>query len=488
MGKLTRLPPRACITGFAVSSLCAALTLSSSCIQRAGPIAPAAGVTTPSRESSAPAPATVVVALTEHHQTLEGFGASVAFYIDRALGDPSPEFYRLLFPDLGVDILRFRNRYGRSDPEDGDLRQEVEILQRATEALGHPPRIMLSSWSPPASLKANGTERCHGNADCTLKKENGQFVYEQFARYWGDSLAHYASLGIVPEFITIQNEPDFIPPYWEGCKFEASESEKYPSLGRALSAVHARIATTEVRPKILAPEVIGVHWGTVRKYLQGMAPDSFDAVAHHLYEKGDDGIWDWRNPGPESFVAPMKEVADAARGRAIFQTEFQTDEDGGIEGGFETAWLIHNSLVEEGAAAFLYWNLLWKFPGGLVSVDGSRHKVRDQYYSLKHYARFTDPGYVRIGARASSADLRVSAFLAPAGDRVTVVVLNTGPQAIEARVQAPGFSASGVSAYRTVYRPGESETWKELGSSGGDMVISLPARSVATVVFAGHAD
>ena len=161
--------------------------------------------------------ATVTLAPGERHQTLEGFGASVAWHQEKIVGDHVPPgIYEILFPQLGLDILRLRNRYLRSRPDDGNLNQEVEILRRAKQTsfgpLGRAPRIMLSSWSPPAALKADGHEDCHGNRDCTLAKEHGHFVYEKFARYWADSLRHYAELGIVPDTITIENEPSFIPP------------------------------------------------------------------------------------------------------------------------------------------------------------------------------------------------------------------------------------------------------------------------------------
>jgi glucuronoarabinoxylan endo-1,4-beta-xylanase len=299
-------------------------------------------------------------------------------------------------------------------------------------------------------------------------------------------LRHYASLGIEPDYVTIQNEPDFIPPDWEGCKFEPTETAKYPGYDRALEAVHRRISSLPSAPKILGPEVVGVHNGKVQNYTKSMNLDLVYGVAHHLYEKGDDGVWDWRYPGPDSYVAPMKAAAAAAAAKPLFQTEFQTDEDRGVEGGFETAWLIHNSLVEEGVAAFFYWDLVWQPRGGLVSVDGARYTIRDQYYSLKHYARFTDPGDVRIGARADSPDLKVSAFLSPAGERVTVVMLNVGERRMDVRLDPGAFVIATSAAYRTTYRPGASEVWAELGSLSAEGVIALPPRSVATVVLAGR--
>jgi glucuronoarabinoxylan endo-1,4-beta-xylanase len=417
---------------------------------------------------------------------LEGFGGSIAFEIGLAVGNVPHGLYQALFPDLGLDILRFRNRYQRSEAGDANLGQEVEILRRATEALGHRPKLLLSSWSPPAILKANGAERCLGNDNCTLKKENGQFVYGKFGDYWYESLKHYASLGLEPDYVTIQNEPDFIPPDWEGCKFGPVETAEYPGYDRAIEVVHRRIANLPSPPKLLGPEVVGVHKNKVLNYVESMNLDLVYGVAHHLYEKGEDGVWDWRSPGPDSYVEPMKSAALAAGSKPLFQTEFQTDEDKGTEGGFETAWLIHNSLVEEGVAAFFYWDLVWRPRGGLVSVDGARYTMRDQYYSLRHYARFTDPGDVRIGADSDSRDIRASAFSSAAGDRVTVVLLNVGSRQIDAQLSSGGFAVAHSAIYRTTYRPGTSEVWSELGSLPSTGIVPLPSRSVATVVLTGH--
>lgn len=442
--------------------------------------APPPAAPPPSRIAS-----TVTIVPAERHQTLEGFGASVAWRQDTITGKNVPAgIYDVLFPELGLDILRFRNRFARSNPQDANLNEEVEILRRGTAALGHPPRILLSSWAPPAALKADGHEDCHDNRDCTLAKENGHFVYDKFAQYWVDSLRRYAELGIVPDTITIENEPSFIPPTWEGCKFDPGETADYPGFDRALGAVHAALARMSPPlahpPRILGPEVLGVHNRLVQQYLATMDMSLVDGVAHHLYEKGSDGIWDWRNPGPDSFDAAMRGVA-AATSKPLWQTEFQTDEDRGIDGGFETAWLIHLSLADEGVVAFLYWNLVWWHQGGLVSINDGQYKIRDQYYAVRHYARFTDPGDVRVGARSDARDVRATAFVSPSGDRLTVVVLNTGAAPADVRLDAGGFAFSHASGYRTVFRPGTSETWQPIDATRS---IALPSRSMATIVLA----
>jgi glucuronoarabinoxylan endo-1,4-beta-xylanase len=480
----TRFEPRRAL--LVLASLASALA--PACIARRATTAGPPGATAPSR--AAP---TIVLTLdpNERHQVLEGFGASIAWHMQDIIGPTAPDgIYDLLFPALGLDILRFRNRYARSRPEDGNLDEEVEILRRGTAALGHAPKIMLSSWAPPAALKADHHEDCHDNADCTLARENGAFVYDKFARYWADSLARYAQIGIAPDYVTIENEPSFIPPRWEGCKFEPTETAQYPGFDRALVAVHdaiARMSPPLARPpKILAPEVLGIHDNLLQNYIKPMDLGLADGVAHHLYQKGKDGIWVWRSPGPAAFIADMRAAA-AATNEPLYQTEFQTDEDRGIDGGFETAWLMHLSIVEEGVVAFLYWNLVWGGQGGLVSINDHKAFARDQYFAVRHYARFTEPGDVRVGMRSDAADVVASAFASPAGDRVTLVVLNTGSSDATIRVDPGAFPAARASAFRTVFRPGKSErwaaVWPEAGAALTGRTLALPPRSMATVVL-----
>jgi glucuronoarabinoxylan endo-1,4-beta-xylanase len=468
-----------------------------SCIGRSGSASDMAGsdvsesgsVAAPSDLASSPIegdtgetqPAAVYVSFDRRFQVLEGFGASVAWYLDRLTGDTPAGLYEMLFPELGIEILRLRNRYDRTEQNDKKLDDEKEIVERATKALGHPPRIMMSSWSPPAALKASGKERCLGNADCTLKK-NGTFVYQEFGDYWRKSLEHYASIGIVPEFISIQNEPDFVPSDWEGCRFDPTESANYPGYDRALAVVHEKVRTLAHPPKLLGPETLGIHYGKAQNYTSALDSKLLFGMAHHIYERGTDGVWDWRDPGPDSFVDEMHGVADCTK-LALFQTEFQTDEDKGIDGGFETAWLVHHSLVEEGLVSFLYWDLIWNGAQGLVGMNGKSPKVRDQYYSMRHYARFTDPGYQRIAASTEGKGILASAYIAPDEKQLTVVVLNTSAGPANLKLDPGGFASTKTQAFRTTYRPGKSQRWADLGAVAPGAAVRMPSRSVATFVF-----
>ncbi len=335
------------------------------------------------------------------YQTLEGFGASAAWFMVQTPRATArrPKSYALLFEDLGLDILRFRNRYQRTN-ESASLGDEKAILDAATASLGHAPKVLLTSWSPPAALKASADDDCD-QADkdaktCTLHKVDGAFDYAGFANCWADSLEElHATAGITPTWISIQNEPDYVPTTCqEGCKFDATESADFPGFVAALVAVSDRLASEASAPGIIGPEALGIHYGQVQSYLSALDQSRLVGIAHPIYEMGNDGIWGWTNPGPDSFVDEMFGVGLAPGSKPTFQTEFNTDGDGGSTGGFETAWLIHNSLAEQGASAFLYWELIWsstanaraRLPGRHRDVHGSPAVLRGEALLLFHRA------------------------------------------------------------------------------------------------------
>jgi glucuronoarabinoxylan endo-1,4-beta-xylanase len=480
------------MTSKRVAASLAAVTLAVACVPAPAPPPPAAPAPPPpaapaatAATAAAAAPAAVVTLdPARRHQALVGFGASIAWYQDKLVPNPPEGAYQMLFPDLGIDILRLRNRYGRVVKAfDANIAQDVEIYRKATEALGRPPKVLISSWTPPATLKASKVEDCKNNPDCTLVKENGKFVYDKFAEYWRASVAAYRAAGISPDWVSIQNEPSFIPPFWEGCKFEATETDAYPGYDKALAATHKALAKLPKPPAMLGPEVLGIHHGLLDKYLKAMNQDLVAGVAHHIYEKGPDNKWDWLDPGPDSYVDELQAVPALTR-KPLFQTEFGTEDDQGHLGGFETALMIHHSLVAEGVVAFLWWDLYWIGDKGLVGIDYRPIRPRDQYFSLRHFARFTDTGHVRVGAASSLPDtLRVSAFASPDGNQLTAIVINSGPEAATVRVDAPGWEGAGSAVYRTVFRPKASERWKEMGALPAARTVDLPARSVATIVL-----
>ncbi|MHB8061889.1 MAG: dockerin type I domain-containing protein [Ruminiclostridium sp.] len=404
------------------------------------------------------------------YQTLEGFGAAIAWYDGWVTSHPNKtELYKVMFADSGLDILRLRNQYQHSQ-DDSSI--DAEIF-KAGKQLNPSLKLLLCSWSPPSDLKRNGT--MNGG---TLAKDSNGFVYSKFADYWYNSLTAYAAKGLVPDYISIQNEPDYENTGWETCIFKPTEDSNYPSYGKALDAVYSRINSLSNKPKILAAEAAGIDSNLVQNYANAMDLSKVYGIAHHLYNGGDAN-------NPDSFNSIFRSIAAAYPNKPRFQTEY----DYGTA--FTTAQLINNSFVEEGVSGYFFWDLIWtNDQRPLIHLDDPNNQsgwsnpkgysITDFYYTIQHYAKFTDPGYKRVEASCASSDIKITAFASPDSKKLTMILINKGSSESTINLNLNGYSANSSAVYRTV----GNEKFASKGSLSGNSV-TLPAQSVVTVALDG---
>jgi glucuronoarabinoxylan endo-1,4-beta-xylanase len=447
-----------------------------------------------------PTNVSVTIDPTVSHQTLVGFGAATA-YQAYLLSGRTDDIYQVLFVDSGLDILRLGNWYQNQIVPGGTTTFtpdspftdsiSVDIVQKATAARGGtPPKILMSSWTPPAYLKSNGVTRPPRDASGqsaspgTLIQSGGAYAYSDYADWWVRALQAYAAQGVVPDYVSIQNEPDYYTPYWETCLFGASEGASMNGItvagyGQALDAVYRAIQASDLatRPVLLGPETTGFLGGVVERYMAGVDLSQLGGIAHHLYGSTED------NPAPDWFNGSMSTVGAhaAAVGLPAFMTEYSPN----APTMFDTAWLMNNALTVENVSAYIYWELVWNQmePTGLVSIASpspdSAYTVNDTYYALKHFARWTDPGWVRVDATSSVSTVRVSAFMSPGGDSLTVVLLNAGGKDHLIAATPSGFSYGSLTVYRS---SGDSERTAQVAPDSDGNVL-LPPSSIATLTY-----
>jgi glucuronoarabinoxylan endo-1,4-beta-xylanase len=443
----------------------------------------------------APANVSVVIDTTVTYQTLAGFGAAVA-YQPQLLSDRTDDIFQILFVDSGLDILRLGNWFQNqtstdTTPSTGftDSAQVKIVKQAAAARGGSPPRLLMSAWTPPGYLKSNGMTRPPRGAGATgtpgtLIQSGGAYAYADYADWWVRSLEAYAAEGVVPDYISIQNEPDFYTSHWETCIWGPTEGATLDGIatagyGQALTAVYQAIqaSTLASRPVLVGPETTGFLDDVVQRYLAGLDPGLLGAIAHHLYGTTEN------NPNPDWFNPDMAGVgkAAAAAGLPTFMTEYSPN----VPTMFDTAWLINNALTVESVSAYVWWELAWspKPPTGLVTIasidPSSPYTINDTYYALKHFARWTDPGWVRVSARSSVPAVRTSAFVSPDGGSLTLVLLNTAADDHWVTVSPGSFPFGSLAIYRT---SGDSERTAPVALES-DGSLFLPSRSIATLTY-----
>jgi len=280
------------------------------------------------------------------YQELEGFGAAGAWYEGWLTAHPKKnEIYDVLFGQLGLDIYRLRNSYQLSDDWRSIMATSAEIIQAEEASLGHPIKIMISSWSPPVYLKSN-----ESTARGTLARHpGGGYKYSEFAKWWADSLTEYARHGIHADYVNIQNEPEFLADH-DSCKFTPAETSEWAGYNLAFEAVYQELASQMTdMPKLLAPESFGC--SASRAFIDELIdPSHVYGYAHHLYADGD-------FDNPDSFIPAMVSFSARYGDKPLFQTEYSGGSDKeSISTALNLACHMHNSLVHEGVCSYFYWS------------------------------------------------------------------------------------------------------------------------------------
>ena len=419
--------------------------------------------------------ATGLVNFTVTHQTLDGFGAAGAWYQNNVTtyGSSNPNIYNILFRDLGIDIYRIRNTYGIDSSYISDT---ANIVQAANNALGHPIRVMNTSWSPEASLKSNGN-----TSQGTLAKDSyGNYRYADFAQWWADSLTAWSNAGVNSYYVNMQNEPNFTTSGWDTCLFDPTEDSTNAGYEQAFAALCTKLNSLPSRPILLAPE--GQDTISTPSFVNALTTADKSNVygySHHLYDGSADT--------PDGFISKMAtlKAAIGGDGKPLLQTEFSKGGPFVWTDAMNLAILMHNALTVEEVSAYLYWELFWVSPSGLVSVSTTGYTINPVYYAMMHYSRFTDPNWQRVDANSTSSDLRISAYKDPCEPNAAIVIINTSTTTdANLMLSLNGFNPGNSE----IYQSKSDANFAYIGTFSTSTNVLLPKQSITTIHLAGFAD
>ena len=426
---------------------------------------------------------TATVNVTLDKQEMKGFGAAGAYYLNWLCAHPKKsQIFQAIFGDLGLDILRVRNTYGLGTDFNTEITSLKEVLGAAQTSLGHPLRLMNSSWSPPAALKSNGTTINGG----TLARDAwGAYRYADFGSWWADSLLAYRQQGVEFDYASIQNEPDFSAVY-DSCRFDPTENTSFAGYNQALAAVHSALLYRVPKPpKLLGPETLSL--SSAGAYLSAITNSTLlYGQAHHLYGPG---TFDQ----PDGVITAMRNYSTAYGTKPIFQTEYARLAGGdGFRGALNLARYIHNSLVENQASAYVHWSLFWAQPTNgtesyaLIGLDNPWNKttpgfvITPQYYAFRQYSKFIHDGWHRVSAISGMSSVRISAFRDAVTSSVSVVLINDSTAAATGFVvNIPGFNIITGAIYRT----SSTENGVRVGSFTSGPSLALPGESITTLAL-----
>jgi O-glycosyl hydrolase len=436
-----------------------------------------AGICAPAPEPSVK----VSIDPSSRYQTLVGFGASLNHEDDLIVGLPNKaRLFDVMFVESGFDVVRIRNRY---EPGNGPrLAAAGEIVSAATARRDRPVTIFLSGVSPPAALKANGNRLCGASdLDCTLiRNAGGNFDYASFAQHWRDSLTAYEQVGIHPDLVSIQSNADWVPmgEASEACHFLPNEGvgsvttldgrvlqAEFAGYAEAMEAVVASTSTLPAQYSFSGPEVGAL--GALGAYADALL--RVQTLSYHVFDIDPAAV------DIESFDA-VRNLSDSS-GKPSIQSAMQAD-------GFGTAILAHYSLAVGNSAGYLQQHFVADtFDSTSTALIGATAETIEKlpaYHALSHFARFTEPGWVRVEANADSPSVLSSAWSAPDGSALTVVLVNPSDAAVSVElVLAPPASIRNATVVRTVFDGVERS--QNLGRLAAQPIVRLPGKSILSV-------
>jgi O-glycosyl hydrolase len=321
--------------------------------------------------------------------------------VDKAFGNGSGQ--------IGLTILRCD-----IPPSSGDWSAEVGAASRAKS---HGAIIFGSPWSPPASMKSNGS---------TVGGSLNSSSYGAYANHLRDFANYMSSNGAALYAVSVQNEPDYLPDY-ESCGWSSSQMRTFLDNNASVIPVLV-IAPETVNPKSA--------W-----YSALSSASQLDIYADHLY-----------GGSPTTFS------------KEHWMTEHYTDSS--ISGdawpqALDAGQEVHNCMTNN-YNAYIWWYVRRSY--GLLNESGN---ITKRGYVMSHFTKYVRPGYVRVDA-TSSPQSNVYTTAYKSGNTLVIVAINKNSSS-----QSVTFSISGgsVGSY-TKYETTSSSNMANRGSVGGSDTLA----------------
>jgi len=386
----------------------------------------------------------VTVNWTDVHQVIDGFGASSAINAD-AITDAQADLFWSTTTGVGLSLLRVEIQSNGTFPN-------VATMQKA-KARGV--TIWGTPWSPPASMKTNGST------------VNGGSLLANDYQAYADYLTNYVlqlknTYGLDLYALSVQNEPNWTAS-WDSCIWTGQNFHDF--LGNNLIPDFTKHGITT---KIMMPEETGWFFNMATATLNDPTTAAgVSIIAAHNYD------------GAAAAPYPLGQ----GLGKKLWETEVSTFDsyDGSIGNGLYWGQKINDFMTVASANAWHYWDLLNPSSdnGGLM---GPSNEATKRLYVMGNFSKFVRPGYYRIGTSASPVSgVSLSAYKDPSSGKFAIVAINHNSSQVTLDYVLNGFTANTITPWVT------SGTYNlaaqpSIQVGGNSFSATLPPSSVTTFV------
>ncbi|MBL7253520.1 cellulose binding domain-containing protein [Paractinoplanes lichenicola] len=419
----------------------------------------APGTTPPT--SSPPAAADITVDGATKYQTVDGFGAAVSIWGGAWSTAETQTLVGLGAGQLGLSIVRT----GIS-PVSGEWPAQVNALKTA-KSYGSGVKILASPWTAPAAWKTNNS-RINGGK---LKTD----YYDDYANHLNSYVQYMRGQGVPIDVTSVQNEPDWHPDYdsmdWSGTELRTFVRDQ-----------GAKVQNT----KLMVAEAVNLNYGYTDPTLNdASARNNIGYIGGHLYGTEDSGR--------------LKPYALAEQNnKPVWMTEWNFHEADGNGSNIwgnpsnQAVWdetlddimrTVHKSM-ESNWNAYVWWygKRYYSFIGDGETAYGTTAGVPlKRGYAFSQFAKYVRPGYQRVALTKSTKanPLEVTAY--SGGGKTTLVVLNRSTSAVSNAVLQAPQSITRAEHYLTSRT--DNAVALPTSVNGSQVTVSVPARSISTVVL-----
>lgn len=428
---------------------------------------------------------TSTVTWTATHQTIDGFGA---FDINmRGAFNTSSTILNQLFTNsgsgpnganVGLSILRVpiaddSGSFSNTGTDPGGDCSTVNtgcagITTEEAFAAGQGVRIYATPWSPPPSMKSNGSIDCHSGGG------NGSLLassYDGYATWLSNYITSVTNAGINVYAITPQNEPNACTSGYGGALWNAADFDNFikTNLGPTMAAA-GQLSQTQ----IAMPET-GGH-GNLDTYASASINDASASQYISICSDHEYGLASYPNhPGPDSLCGNA--------GKHLWMSEIYccSTYDGSITDGLTWGEDIHNWLANANANAWLWWQIFSPYNDNEPLYQPGTTNPSKRLFVIGQWSKFVRPGWIRIDATASPTnEVYISAFKEIASGNFAIVAINQNSGPVNVDFSLAGFP-SVTSVTPTLTSASYSlEDQASVSISGATFSYSLPGTSVTT--------
>jgi O-glycosyl hydrolase len=444
--------------------------------------------------SKSPAVEEITVTPTEKHQTLEGFGASGAWWAQDVGGwedEKRDRIVDLLFNEqAGIGLSIYRYNIGGGDGENiQDPWRKTETFEvspgvydwsrdanavwvmKAAHAEGVEQFVAFAN-SPPARMTVSGLTTGEKDGKSNLLPE----MYDNYAQYLVDIVRHLKEEENIPiKWISPVNEPQWAWNYengQEGCHYGP---------GEVLEVTRALIRAIQKNGLDVNVSVFeSGEWKKSQVYIEKLLNDAevapyLDHIAIHSY---------WSEANDKRAV--VNYTNRNFPGTCFWMTEWTEMKEGrdtSMDSALVLANMIHEDLSTANVTSWQYWIAVSRYfyHDGLIYVNLNDRSITEtkRLWAMGNFSRYIRPGYVRVGAMASDEEINVTAFEAPDQSQYVVLVINNAQEPVSMDITGIPADFTNIKRYET----SAQYNLEEEGIERPAGAYTYPAQSVTTLVY-----